>query len=281
MRRAFLLLAVLVAAPPATATAADRPLAYDTAVTVARDIGERPSASSGERRALDLLARRFRTAGLHVVRQHFRVPGRGVSGNVIGERPGPRRCLVIAMAHVDSGTDGPGASDNASGTGVVAALAADLDRLAPACTVWLVGTGGEERFVAGTPDHLGAVALVARVRRLGLAGRLRLALSVDTVGTGRRYWLRSPVARPRAGVERSLLAAAHARHVTVEWHRDDAQGNSDHREFALAGLPAMVIEMWKGSDPCSEKACDIWRRLSRPGIESVRAIAGDVIRGAR
>jgi hypothetical protein len=261
---------LLTAAVPAQSMAAG--LAYDTAVRISRDIGTRPAASRGERRALALVARRFRAEGLQVVRQRFGVPGRGPSGNVIGVVPGSGSCLKVVLAHADSGTKGPGASDNASGTGILVAVAHKLRRQQPPCTVWLVATGAEERFVWGGTTHLGSQAVVDRIRRLGLTSRVRYAFSVDTVGTGRRFWLRSPVAAVRPAVEGEVLAAASTNGVTVRWHRDGGQGNSDHREFELAGMPGMVIEMWRGTDPCEESACDTWQRLNRSGIASVQRI---------
>jgi hypothetical protein len=252
-------------------------VAYRTAVQISRGIGPRPAASRGEQRALALVARAYSAAGLQVVRQHFNVPGRGRSGNVIGVLNGPHACLKIVLAHVDTGTKGPGASDNASGTGVLVAVAKRLRALHPYCDVWLAATGSEERFVWGGHDHLGALAVVHRVERLGLTGSVRYALSVDTVGTGTRFWLRSPVPAVRPAVEGEVLAAARHLHVTVRWHRDGGQGNSDHREFELAGMPGAVVEMWRGTDPCEESACDTWPRLNATGMTSVQRIVEAVV----
>jgi len=144
--------------------------------------------------------------------------------------------------------------------------------------VWLVATGAEERFVWGGRDHLGALVLTHLVRRRHLQPRLRYMLSVDTVGTTRRFWLRSPVRRPRTGAERELLGVARAAHVTVVWRRDDAQGNSDHREFELAHLRGMVIEVWRGDDPCGESACDDWRRLDPLALDGVERVVEGVLR---
>ena len=205
----------------------------------------------------------------------FTVPRRGRSRNVVGVRPGPRRCVKIVMAHADSVPDGPGAVDNASGAGVLVGLAPRLDELRPPCTVWLVATGAEERPYTQTADHLGALALVRHVRRRGIAGRLRYALSLDMVGRGRRFWLRSPRPSPRPGVERDVLAAARRQGVTVRWVRDDGQGNSDHREFELAGLPGMVVQLWRATatDPCYHSACDRARRLDPASLALVQGIA--------
>jgi aminopeptidase YwaD len=186
---------------------------------------------------------------------------------VIGVFDTPRRCLRVVMAHTDSTPHGPGANDNASGVGVLVALAPRLAHLAPACDVWLVATGAEERVYTGSPDHLGALALSRRVRKRGLARRLRWALSLDEVGRGRGFWLRSPAPRRRRGVEGELLLAARRADVQVRWVRDEGTGNSDHREFALAGLPAAKLGTGAQGEPCRHTACD------RPGRLSGRALA--------
>src|SRR6185503_9117978 len=111
----------------------------------------------------------------------------------------PASCLRIAMAHTDSMPGAPGANDNASGLGTLAAVASHLRRLELPCDVWLVATGAEERLYTGFPDHLGAQALARRARARGAKRRLQWALSLDEVGRGRGFWLRSPVAAPRRG----------------------------------------------------------------------------------
>src|ERR687897_395519 len=84
-------------------------------------------------------------AGLETRFTRFRVPNRGTgwSRNVVGEFDGPHRCLKIVMAHTDSVPEGPGANDNASGVGVLVALARRLATIDPHCDVWLAATGAE------------------------------------------------------------------------------------------------------------------------------------------
>jgi hypothetical protein len=80
------------------------------------------------------------------------------------------------MAHTDSTPNAPGANDNASGVGVVTELAGRLERIGPACDVWLVATGAEERIYTGSPDHLGALALARpQPLRPGVAARRDVA----------------------------------------------------------------------------------------------------------
>jgi hypothetical protein len=222
--------------------------ANNVAVSISRD-GPRPAAGRLEHRAHARMSKRFTAAGLTVRVQRFSTP-RGRSRNVIGVRRGGR-CLRVVMAHADTVPPSPGAEDNASGLGVLAELAARMDAIDPPCTVWLVATGAEERNYTGSPDHLGARALTRIVPRR----RLRYALSIDEVGVGTRLRLRSPVPEPRRRVERELLGPH------VDWQRDDGTGNSDHREFELAGMRG--VKLGTLDNPCRHTACDTPSRLQR------------------
>jgi Iap family predicted aminopeptidase len=269
---------VLALALAVAAAAAPSGAAHAAAVHLSRDVGSRPAASAAELRAHRWVRLRFERAGLDASFVRFTVPGKGRSRDVVGVHRGRGRCLKILMAHADSVDTGPGAVDNASGVGVLVALAPRLDALDTPCDVWLVATGAEERPYTGASDHLGALALIRHLRRRGLARRLRYALSLDIVGRGRRFWLRSPARHARTGVEREVLAAGRRRGVRLRWLRDSGAGNSDHREFALAGLPALVMETWGGTDACYHSACDRWQRLQPGALRRAQAIAESVLR---
>jgi Iap family predicted aminopeptidase len=254
--------------------------AYEAAVHLARDIGSRPAGSRAELRAHRYVARRFKRAGLETTFTRFRVPdrGRGWSRNVVGAYDGPRRCLKIVMAHTDSVPAGPGAVDNASGVGVVVALARRLRAIDPHCDVWLVATGAEERPYTGQADHLGARRLVKYVRQQSSARRLRYAMSLDMVGRGGRFQVSSPHAAPRPRVEGQVLAAGRHSDVTLRFDPDSGTGNSDHREFELAGMPGLVIHLWHGLEPCYHSACDTWQRIQRRSLRRVQRVTEVVLR---
>ena len=258
---------MLAEAAAVLALAAPGAEAHAFAVSVAR-AGPRPAGSAAERRAHGRMERVFRRAGLTVRVQAFSTP-RGRSRNVIGmigSRPPTGGCVRVLMAHADSMPAGPGALDNASGLGLLAALAPRLEAIDPPCAVWLVATGAEERLYTGSPDHLGALALTRIVPR----GRLRVALSLDEVGRGRRLELRSPAGYARAGVERELLSAARARRIRMRWQRDDGTGNSDHREFELAGMPA--VKLGVVDNRCRHLACDRAGRLHRSAFARAQRV---------
>ncbi len=256
------------AAGPDARAAADDALRFATRIARA---GPRPAAGRAEGRAHALMKRIFERAGLRVEVQRFAVPGRGRSRNVIATFDTPRRCLRVLMAHTDS-TGGPGANDNASGLGVLSVLAPRLRAVAPACDVWLVATGAEERIYTRSPDHLGALALARRVRARGLRPRLRWALSLDEVGRDRPFWLRSPVRRARRRVEGELLTAARRARAATRWVRDTGSGNSDHREFELLGMPAAKLGVGAGGEPCRHQPCDRAERLRGASLAAARRL---------
>ena len=229
--------------------------------------GPRPAAGAGEWRAQARVASEFAAAGLVVSRDRFAVPGRGRSRNVIGALARPATCLWIVMAHADTVPPSPGAEDNASGVGALVALAPRLAALAPRCDVWLVATGAEERLYTGQPDHLGASALVRRVRSRDRAADLRWALSLDEVGRGRELWLRSPAQRR---FERRVGAAASGTGIGVRWVADGGTGNSDHREFSLAGHTAAKLGV--PDNPLRHTAADVAGRLQETTFRRVRRL---------
>jgi Peptidase family M28 len=273
---AVLAIAAVLGASPAAPSDATSP--YRAALHLSAKIGARPAASRGETRAQRYVASQFQAAGLSVSIDKFTVPGKGTSRNVVGELDTPASCLQIVMGHVDSGPDGPGANDNASGVGVLVALAAGLRSLNPPCDVWLASTGAEERGFTHAPNHLGAAALVERVRRLGRTGDLRFAYDNDEVGRLGRFWLRSPVGSPRPAVEGQILDAAHRAGVTVRWVRDEGTGNSDEREFNLAGMAAAVLEGWEAREPCRELPCDRPGRLQKRSLNRALRVAEEVVK---
>jgi aminopeptidase YwaD len=273
---AVAVLASLAGAGPAAEPS--EPTAYDAAIHLSGKIGPRAAASRGESRAQRWVASQFRSAGLTVSVDKFRVPGKGTSRNVVGELDTPASCLQIVVAHVDSGPDGPGANDNASGVGVLVALASKLQSLNPPCDVWLASTGAEERGYTHAANHLGAAALVGRVKSLGRAQDLRYAYDNDEVGRFGRFWLRSPIGSPRAGVEGAILDAARRAAVTVRWVRDEGTGNSDEREFNLAGMGAAVLEGWRAQEPCRELPCDRPGRLQKRSLNRALRIAEEVVK---
>jgi hypothetical protein len=268
---ATLALSALLAVAPAGSNSPG----YRLAVSLAQ-AGPRPAASAAERSAQLRVRRVFKDSGLTVVGDRFRVPGRGVSRNVIGMHETPATCLTVVMAHSDSTANSPGALDNASGLGALVDLAPRLRAIEPECDVWLVATGAEERIYTGQPDHLGATALVRYIKRQRRTGHVRLALSLDEVGRGTRMHLRSNARAPRPLVERAVIRAARGTGLSVGWVRDSGSGNSDHREFQIRRLPAAKLGVT--SNPYRHTARDTRDKLTASTFPRVRQLMEALLR---
>jgi hypothetical protein len=97
------------------------------------------------------------------------------------------------------------------------------------------------------------------------------------VGRGRTFHLRSSAARVRPGVERPVLRAVRRVGGRAAWVRDDGTGNSDHREFQLAGFPA--AKLGQPDNPCRHSPCDRKRLLQPRTFPLVRRAVERVLRG--
>lgn len=239
---------------PAPRVAADD-LRVGTAVRAVRHlagrIGPRPGTSAAYRRAADWVERQLTSSGWTVRRQRFPTPG-GISWGVPVEagpsvnlvagrgrlRPGAPWLLV--GAHLDTVPQAPGAEDNASGVGVLLAVAEALADRRTRLPVVLVAFGSEEPRGPGDDDHhYGSRAYVAS---LSPAERrsLRGMVSLDRVGVGEVL----PIGSPEPSPLRAEVVAA-AERTGVPHVVEDGQRSSDHWSFVRAGLPGVRL----GSTP--------------------------------
>ncbi len=92
---------------------------------LANDIGPRYSAE-GERRAAEYISSEFTSMGYTVESQQFDRSSGGTSVNIIAKHPETdfSRGWVVIGGHYDTVESSSGANDNASGIGVILALAA-------------------------------------------------------------------------------------------------------------------------------------------------------------
>ncbi|HET8961214.1 M28 family metallopeptidase [Nocardioides sp.] len=239
---------------------------------LAGDLGPRHATSPAFDRAASWVAGRLRQAGYDVRRQPVRVPGgvswgvpvaAGRSSNLIATAPGldPRSPHLVVGAHLDTVPQAPGAEDNASGVGVVLAVAEAVAERRTRLPVVLVAFGAEEpRGPTDDDHHYGSRAYVAS---LAPAERraVRGMLSLDRVGVGTVVPVSS--AGPSGLQQRAdVLAAARRAGVPTE-----AQVNrsSDHWSFVRAGLPGIRI----GSTPYAayHSAADLPPVVSRAQLE--------------
>ncbi|MBC9732700.1 M28 family metallopeptidase [Nocardioides marmotae] len=211
---------------------------------LAGTVGPRPGTSAAYRRAARWVAGRFRELGWSVEQQRFPTPAGvswgipvrgGPSTNVIATRGDvrPGRPWLLVGAHLDTVPQAPGAEDNASGVGVLLAVAEALAGRRSRLPVVLVAFGSEEpRGPSDDDHHYGSRAYVAGLSTAE-RGSLNGMVSLDRVGVGSVL----PVGSAGDGdqVQRQLLAAAERAGVPAV--SDLEQRSSDHWSFVRAGLP--------------------------------------------
>lgn len=219
---------------------------------LAGEIGPRHATSTAYREAATWVARRLAALGYDVRRQSIAVPGgnswgvpvaAGRSENVIATPRGldPAAPHLLVGAHLDTVPQAPGAEDNASGAGVLLAVAEAIADRRTRLPVVLVAFGAEEpRGDTDADHHYGSRTYVAS---LGPAERraVRGMLSLDRVGVGSEV----PVGTAVDGddpAHRAVLAAGRRAGIPVA---SDVNRSSDHWQFVLAGMPGVRL----GSTP--------------------------------
>ncbi|RYC10878.1 M28 family metallopeptidase [Nocardioides zhouii] len=215
-------------------------------------IGPREATSRAFHRAADWVAAGFERAGYDVERQGVRAPAgvswdgvpvpAGRSENVVATPPGfdPTEPHLVVGAHLDTVPQAPGAEDNASGVGVMLAVADAAAGRRTRLPVVFVAFGAEEPRGAPEDHHYGSrryVELMSARERSAVRGMV----SMDRVGVG----VAVPIGSAGDGdpLQRALLAAA--RRLGVPAVPDPGQRSSDHWSFVRAGMPGARL----GSTP--------------------------------
>jgi aminopeptidase YwaD len=215
-------------------------------------VGPRPGTTEAYFRAAAWVEGQLADRGWQVEPQRFATPAghswngpveAGPSVNVIATRgrATPGQPWLLVGAHLDTVVGAPGAEDNASGVGVLLAVAEALEDTRSRLPVVLVAFGSEEpRGPSDEDHHYGSRAYVAsltQAQRRSLAGMV----SLDRVGVGDVLPVGSP-AEPNALTD-ELVAAARA--AGVDTVIDPFQRSSDHWSFVRDGLPGARL----GSTP--------------------------------
>jgi hypothetical protein len=252
----------------------DRATAVRAVEHLAGEIGSREATSRSYVRAAAWVARSFRRLGYDVERQRFDVPAgeswgvpvpAGHSANVVATPTGfdPSAPHLVVGAHLDTVPQAPGAEDNASGVGVLLAVAEAVAVRRTRLPVVLVAFGAEEpRGPSDDEHHYGSRRYVARLTPVA-RDAVRGMVSLDRVGVGKRVPVGS--AGDADPVQASLLAAA--RRAGVPAVAESGQRSSDHWSFVRAGLPGARL----GSTPYAayHSAADVPAVVSPAQLERV------------
>lgn len=227
-------------------------VALDAVRHLAGTIGPREATSPAYARAARWVGRRLRGLGLTVLAQPVAVPAgnswgvpvpAGRSVNVIAHPPGfvAGQPHLVVGAHLDTVPQAPGAEDNASGIGVMLAVAEATATRRNRLPVVFVAFGAEEpRGETDADHHYGSRTYVQSLppgERAAVAGML----SLDRVGVGDVVPIGSALEGADRAADRVTRAAGAA---DVPFVRE-VNRSSDHWQFVQAGLPGVRL----GSTP--------------------------------
>jgi Zn-dependent M28 family amino/carboxypeptidase len=223
---------------------------------------------------------------------HVRVvePETRTDVNVIAELPGKNTDnVVMAGAHLDSVTAGPGINDNGSGSAALLETALMMAKVKPENTVRFAWWGAEE---------LGLIGSTAYVEGLSEAERDRIALylNYDMVGSPNYIFMvydadqstfPAPAGVPIPAGSTAIEDLYESYYTLIGEPYDDTlfSGRSDYQAFIEAGIPsgglftgAEVVKtpeqeaIWGGTageqfDPCYHEACDTFENVDLHALE--------------
>ena len=154
------------------------------------------------------------------------------TSTLLFDMPGETDEVVVLSAHVDGHDINESAMDNASG---VATALAVIRTIAPQVRTWPRGVrlaffSAEEWALTGSARYVASLSDVEQ-------SRIALNINLDTVAGGDRL---TALTSGFAGLEPFLLEIAEANGHALRCVRP-LQMNSDHANFALAGIPAFRL----------------------------------------
>jgi Zn-dependent M28 family amino/carboxypeptidase len=208
--------------------------------------------------------------------------------NVIAELPGKNEDnVVMAGAHLDSVTAGPGINDNGSGSAALLETALLMANSNPENTVRFAWWAAEELGLIGSTDYVEGLSPAE-------LDRIALYLNYDMVGSPNYIFMvydadestfEAPVPIPAGSVAIEDLYESYYTLVGEPYDDTEFNARSDYQAFIEAGIPsgglftgAEVVktpeqeEIWGGTageqfDPCYHEACDDIDNLDLHALE--------------
>jgi Zn-dependent M28 family amino/carboxypeptidase len=210
--------------------------------------------------------------------------------NVIAERPGTNdNNVVMAGAHLDSVTAGPGINDNGSGSAALLETALMMAKVKPENTLRFAWWGDEEGGLVGSTAYVDGLSQAEK-------DRIALYLNYDMVGSPNYIFMVYDADQstfpPPAGVPIPAGSTAiedlyESYYTLVGEPYDDTQfsGRSDYQAFIEAGIPSgglftgaevvktpAQVAIWGGTageqfDPCYHEVCDTLDNVDLHALE--------------
>jgi hypothetical protein len=208
--------------------------------------------------------------------------------NVIAELPGKNADnVVMAGAHLDSVTEGPGIQDNGSGSAALLETALLMANLNPENTLRFGWWAAEEQGLVGSADYVAGLSQAER-------DRIALYLNYDMIGSPNYIFMvydsdestfEAPVAIPEGSIAIEDLFESYYTWIGEPYDDTEFSGRSDYEAFILAGIPSGGLftgaevpkteeqeAIWGGTageqfDPCYHLACDDFDNISLHALE--------------
>jgi Zn-dependent M28 family amino/carboxypeptidase len=198
--------------------------------------------------------------------------------NVIAELPGRNtNNVVMAGAHLDSVTAGPGINDDGSGSAALLETALQMSKVKPENTVRFAWWGAEEEGLIGSTAYVEGLSQAER-------DRIALYMNYDMVGSPNYIFMvydadestfeAAPVVVPPGSTAIEDLYESYYTMLGEPYDDTAFDGRSDYQAFIDAGIPSGGLftgaeepktaeqqAIWGGTagaqfDPCYHSACD-------------------------
>ncbi|MEV8017125.1 M28 family metallopeptidase [Streptomyces sp. NPDC086554] len=270
------------AAPPSTLAAPDIPLANVKAhLTQFQSIatangGNRAHGRPGYKASIDYAKAKLDAAGFTTTVQQFTSSG-ATGYNLIADWPGgdPNKVLM-AGAHLDSVTSGPGINDNGSGSAGVleTALAVSRAQLEPTRHLRFAWWGAEELGLIGSKYYVNNLPATERSKVSGY-------LNFDMIGSPNPGYF---VYDDDPAIEKTFKDYYAGLNVPTEIETE-GDGRSDHASFKNVGIPvgglftgasrtktSAQAQKWGGTagqafDRCYHSSCDTTSNINDTALD--------------
>ncbi|MGI5255269.1 M28 family metallopeptidase [Actinacidiphila glaucinigra] len=239
--------------------------------------GNRAHGRAGYRASIDYVKAKLDAAGYTTVLQQFTSSG-ATGWNLVADWPGgDTNHVIMAGAHLDSVTAGPGINDNGSGSAAVleTALAVARENLQPTKHLRFGWWGAEELGMVGSRAYVNGLASTERAKIDGY-------LNFDMIGSPNPGYF---VYDDNAALEKVFKDWYAAEGIATEIETE-GDGRSDHAPFKSAGIPvgglfsgadytktSAQAQKWGGTagqafDRCYHSSCDTTSNINDTALDN-------------
>ncbi|MBM7772406.1 aminopeptidase S [Actinokineospora baliensis] len=243
--------------------------------------GNRAHGRPGYKASVDWVKAKLDAAGWTTSVRTFTSSG-ATGYNLIADWPGgDANNVLMAGAHLDSVSAGPGINDNGSGSAGLLEVALAVSRTQARPTKHL-------RFGWWGAEELGLVGSTAYVNSLSTTERAKIKgyLNFDMTGSPNpAYFVYSSSGQPTGSSALQSALEEHFRNIGVPTETTSVGGRSDHAAFARSGIPvgglfsgaegrktAAQAQKWGGTanaayDPCYHRSCDRTTNINATSLD--------------